>query len=69
MGHETEQYKELVGMPYDELTPNTAGEWKIVWDKEDISLFVNNILTDTVKKSRAGYNHVSIVVQGKEVFS
>ena len=56
-------------MPYDELTPNTAGEWKIVWDKEDISLFVNNILTDTVKKSRAGYNHVSIVVQGKEVFS
>ena len=61
----TEQYKELVGMPYDELTPNTVGEWKIIWDKESISLFVNDVLTETVKKSRAGYNHVSIVVHGE----
>ena len=34
-------------------------------NKESISLFVNDVLTETVKKSRAGYNHVSIVVQGE----
>ncbi len=62
----TEKYREIVGKPYVELHPSVAGEWKICWDKERLTL------TDALGTKEVsladwphGFNHMIFLFEGE----
>ena len=58
-------YEEVIGTPYTELKPNSAGIWEIAWDASTVTLCVNGATVQKKTKHSGGFNHVTVLFHGE----
>ena len=58
-------YEEVIGTPYTELKPNSAGVWQIAWDESTVTLCINGAVVQKQSKHTDGFNHVTVVFDGE----
>ena len=56
-----EEYEKVIGTPYTELKPNSAGVWEIKWDESNVTLCVNGTVIQKQPKHTDGFNHVTVL--------
>ena len=58
-------YEEVIGTPYTELKPDSAGIWEIAWDASTVTLCVNGATVQKKTKHSEGFNHVTVLFHGE----